>query len=151
MVVRLAARAWQDRSTAMQGGAKPVASSTHLERKSHAVWCLNSCNDRINTRDANINASCVFHSLSWIYHKYARVSINWIKDKSKTLRVMLSVTFFIVHDSFYLSAPANHSSLSHTSNPKPVMFSPSSRSELNSAESFWFWKRTRLLYSALTA
>lgn len=33
IVVRLAARAWQDRSTAIQGGAKPVASSTHLEQQ----------------------------------------------------------------------------------------------------------------------
>lgn len=33
MAVRLAARAWQDRSTAMHGGARPVASSTHLEYK----------------------------------------------------------------------------------------------------------------------
>lgn len=30
IAVRLAAKAWQERSTAIQGGAKPVASSTHL-------------------------------------------------------------------------------------------------------------------------
>lgn len=33
IAVRLAARVWQDRSTAMQGGARPVASSTHLKHK----------------------------------------------------------------------------------------------------------------------
>lgn len=40
IVVRLAARAWQDRSTAMQGGAKPVASSTHLEYK-NIIFLMN--------------------------------------------------------------------------------------------------------------
>lgn len=31
------------------------------------------------------------------------------------------------------------------------MFSPSSKSELSSAESFWFWKQARSLYSLSTA